>query len=184
MTLRPAVFLDRDGVLSRSLLRNGKPVAPRTVDEFELLPGTVEAVKRLHAAGFQLIVATNQPDVRTGVTQREAVEEMHRRLREWLPLDDVKVCYHIDQDQCACRKPKAGMLVQAAHERGIDLANSWMVGDRWRDVAAGKAAGCKTVLIECDYAEPRAESPDHVVHSLSEAVDAILQDRSYSQYFP
>lgn len=182
MILRPAVFLDRDGVLSRSLLRNGKPVAPRTADEFELLPGTVEAVKRLHAAGFELIVTTNQPDVRTGVTRREAVEEMHRRLRDWLPLlDDVKVCYHIDQDQCACRKPKAGLLLQAAQERGIDLARSWMVGDRWRDVAAGKAAGCRTVLIDYGYAEPRAESPDHVVHSLSEAVDAILRERPNNQ---
>jgi D-glycero-D-manno-heptose 1,7-bisphosphate phosphatase len=103
---------------------------------------------------------------------------MHRRLREWLPLDEVKVCYHIDQDQCPCRKPKPGMLLEAARERGIDLAHSWMIGDRWRDIAAGKAAGCKTILIEYDYAERRAEKPDHVAGSLTEAVDIILGSRA------
>jgi D-glycero-D-manno-heptose 1,7-bisphosphate phosphatase len=170
-----AVFLDRDGVLSRSLLQDGRPVAPGKVEEFELLPGVADAVKRLHAAGFLLIVVTNQPDVSTGATKREAVEEMNRRLREWLPLDDLKVCYHVEADGCDCRKPKPGMLLEAAREHGIDLKNSWMVGDRWRDVAAGQAAGCKTILVECDYAERKASAPDFTVKSLSEAAKIILK---------
>lgn len=176
MSLRRAVFLDRDGVLSRSLLRAGKPVAPTTVGEFELLPGVVDAVKRLHAAGFLLVVVTNQPDVSTGLTQRTAVEEMHRRLYESLPLDDIKVCYHVEADGCDCRKPKSGMLLAAARERGIDLQSSWMVGDRWRDVAAGKAAGCRTILVECHYAERKAEAPDFTVTSLPDAAEIILQN--------
>lgn len=175
MKNRRAVFLDRDGVLTRSLLRDGKPLAPRTPDEFELLPEVPDAVKRLRSAGFVLIVVTNQPDVRTGIAQREAVEEMNRRLSQWLPLDDVKVCYHVDADGCQCRKPKPGMLLDAAEERGLDLAASWMIGDRWRDVAAGKAAGCKTILIQCNYAEQQAEAPDHTVASLAEAAEIILR---------
>ncbi len=176
VSLNRAVFLDRDGVLSRSLLRDGKPVAPITVAEFEMLPGVVDAVKQLHAAGFVLVVVTNQPDVRTGVTKLEAVEEMHRRLRDWLPVDDIKVCLHVDADGCDCRKPKPGMLLAAARELRIDLKKSWMVGDRWRDVETGKAAGCKTILVECDYAERKAESPDFTVKSLPEAAEIILKN--------
>jgi D-glycero-D-manno-heptose 1,7-bisphosphate phosphatase len=176
MSLSRAVFLDRDGVLTKSLLREGRPVAPRTVDEFELLPGVAEAINRLHAAGYVLVVVTNQPDVRTGVTQRQTVEEMHRRLRQWLPpLAEIKVCYHVDADNCSCRKPKAGMLLEAAGERNIVLPQSWMIGDRWRDIGAGKTAGCRTILVEQDYAERKAEAPDFVVKSLTEAVDVILR---------
>ena len=172
---RRAVFLDRDGVLTRSLLRDGKPAAPTTVAEFELLPGVVDAVNRLHAAGFLLIVVTNQPDVSTGLTQREAVGEMHQRLYGWLPVDDIKVCYHVEADGCDCRKPKPGMLLTSSRERGIDLKSSWMIGDRWRDVAAGKAAGCRTILVECHYAERKAEAPDFTVQSLPGAAEIILK---------
>lgn len=176
MNRRRAVFLDRDGVLSRSLLRDGRPVAPGRVEEFELLPGVIDAVKRLHAAGFLLLVVTNQPDVRTGATPLAVVEEMNRRLREWLPLDDIQVCYHVEADACECRKPKPGMLLAAASGRDIDLPGSWMVGDRWRDVAAGRAAGCRTILVECGYAERKAESPDFTVKSLAEAAEIILNN--------
>ena len=176
MSLRRAVFLDRDGVLSRSLLREGKPYAPTKVEEFELLPGVVEAVNRLHDAGFLLIVVTNQPDVRTGLTKLAAVEEMHRRLRDWLPLDDIKACFHVDTDGCDCRKPKAGMLLAAARELGIDLKNSWMVGDRWRDVETGKAADCRNILVDYGYDERKADAPDFVVKSLVEATEIILQN--------
>jgi D-glycero-D-manno-heptose 1,7-bisphosphate phosphatase len=175
MNLRRAVFLDRDGVLNRSLIRDGKPVAPARVEDFELLPGVERAVERLRGAQFVLVVVTNQPDVRTGVTPRDSVEEMHRRLRATLSVDDVRVCYHVDADGCPCRKPKPGMLVEAARECGLDLAHSWMVGDRWRDVGAGKAAGCRTILIQQSYAEQAAESPDFTVGSLSEAAEIILQ---------
>jgi D-glycero-D-manno-heptose 1,7-bisphosphate phosphatase len=145
------------------------------VEEFELLPGVVGAVNRLHAAGFLLVVVTNQPDVRTGLTKREAVGEMHERLYQWLPVDDIKVCYHVEADGCDCRKPKPGMLLTSSRERGIDLKSSWMIGDRWRDVAAGKAAGCRTILVECSYAERKAEAPDFTVHSLREAAEIILK---------
>src|SRR6266480_5875932 len=169
-----AVFLDRDGVLNRSLSRNGRPCAPVSLDEFELLPGVTEAVARLRQAGFLLIVATNQPDVATGIVSRKVVEQIHRRLRALLLVDDIKVCFHVDQDGCACRKPRPGMLLEAAKEWSIDLGHSFMVGDRWRDVSAGKAAGCKTIFVDHGYAEKQIDSPDFTVISLVEAVKIIL----------
>jgi len=170
-----AVFLDRDGVLTRSFTRDGRPYAPTSLEVFELLPGVSENAARLREAGFCLVVVTNQPDVGAGKLRREVVEQMHARLREWLPLDDIKVCYHTDTDGCACRKPKPGMLLDTARERGIDLSRSFMVGDRWRDVSAGKTAGCQTVFVDYGYAESLRDKPDFVVTSLAEAASMILQ---------
>jgi D-glycero-D-manno-heptose 1,7-bisphosphate phosphatase len=146
-----AVFLDRDGVINRAVIRNGKAYAPARLEDFQLLPGVPDAVRALHEAGYRLVVATNQPDVGAGLIAREDVEAMHQRLRETLPIDDIRVCYHTEADGCACRKPKPGMLTDAAREWGIDLAESVMVGDRWRDVDAGRNAGCGTVLVESGY---------------------------------
>lgn len=170
-----AVFLDRDGVLTRSTTRDGRPCAPTKLEEFELLPGVSDGIARLHAAGFCLVVVTNQPDVGAGKLRREVVEQMHARLRAWLPLDDIKVCYHTDADRCACRKPNPGLLLEAARERGIDLRRSFMVGDRWRDVSAGRAAGCKTLFVDYGYAESLPDPPDFVVTSFAEAASIILQ---------
>jgi D-glycero-D-manno-heptose 1,7-bisphosphate phosphatase len=173
--MRRAVFLDRDGVLNRSATRSGRPVAPVSLEEFELLPGVVEAVEALRKAGFCLVVVTNQPDVGAGRLEQEVVEEMHRKLRDWLPIDDIKVCYHEDAAACDCRKPKPGMLVAAAGQWAIDLTASFMVGDRWRDVSAGKAAGCKTIFIDYGYQESGPDKADFVACSLLEASRIILQ---------
>lgn len=174
--LMAAVFLDRDGVINRATVRGGKPYPPATLAEFELLPGVADAVRTLRQAGFRIIVATNQPDVATGAQRREVVEAMHDRLRNALPIDDVRVCWHADADNCECRKPKPGLLVSAARDWGIDLTRSVMVGDRWRDVAAGRAAGCRTIFVDHGYAERRPERPDAVVGSLPEAVSLILAE--------
>jgi D-glycero-D-manno-heptose 1,7-bisphosphate phosphatase len=173
--LTRAVFLDRDGVLTRSTTRDGRPFAPMSLEEFELLPGVRENATRLREAGFCLVVVTNQPDVGAGKLRREVVEQMHARLRAWLPLDDIKVCCHTDADRCACRKPKPGLLLDAARERGIDLNRSFMVGDRWRDVSAGQAAGCKTIFVDYGYTESLPDPPDFVVTSFAEAASIILQ---------
>jgi D-glycero-D-manno-heptose 1,7-bisphosphate phosphatase len=169
-----AVFLDRDGVIYRAIVREGRPYAPVSHEEAEVLPGVPEAILALRAAHYRVIVVTNQPDVATGRVPREVVEQMHDRLRRTLRLDEVRVCYHVDSDGCTCRKPKAGMLLDAADRWAIDLSRSYMVGDRWRDIAAGRAAGCRTVLIRSDYHERAAENPDAVVGSLPEASDWIL----------
>ena len=175
--VRSAVFLDRDGVVNATVLRAGRPTAPATLEEFHILPGVAEALQGLAGAGFLLIVATNQPDVARGLVSRATVEAMHQRLREALPLDDIKACFEVETATSDCYKPKPGMLIAAAREQAIDLSQSYMVGDRWRDVGAGRAAGCFTVLIDRGYGEPLPEAPDAVCGSLVEAAGIILAHR-------
>ena len=170
------MFLDRDGVINAAVVRDGKPYPPATLDEFVLLSGVETAALDLRKAGFLVIVATNQPDVATGVQRLDVVEAMHERLRVAGICDEIMVCYHTDADDCDCRKPKPGMLINAAGKWQIDLARSFMVGDRWRDVAAGKAAGCHTFFIDYKYRERCADNPDTVVTSLEEASGLILQN--------
>jgi D-glycero-D-manno-heptose 1,7-bisphosphate phosphatase len=171
-----AVFLDRDGVINANLERNGRPVAPTCLAEFRILPGVEDAARRLKAAGFLLVVVTNQPDVANGLTTRATVEAMHAEVRRRLPVDDIAVCYHVDGDDCACRKPKPGMILKAAQEHGIDLAASYLVGDRWRDVEAGRAAGCRTIFIDYGYPQDKPATADKIVKSLAEAAGCVVAD--------
>ena len=170
-----AVFLDRDGVINRVTVREGRPYAPIKLEDFVLLPGVPKTVESLRGAGFKVIIVTNQPDVATGIQRRDVVEAMHEKLRDLDLYDDIKVCYHSDAHRCECRKPKPGMLIEAAHDWDVDLTSSFMVGDRWRDVAAGKEAGCFTFLIDYAYREQRADDPDAIVGSLEEAGKLILR---------
>ena len=173
-----AVFLDRDGVINRALERDCKPFPPRSLDEFEILPEVPAACAKLKAAGFLLVVATNQPDVGRGTLKKELVETIHVHLMKQLPIDRVDVCFHPGQGKsdCDCRKPKPGMLQRAARELGIDLARSWMVGDRWRDVDCGHAAGCRTIFIDRGYAEELKQKPDFSAGNLAAAADIILRE--------
>lgn len=168
-----AVFLDRDGVLIRTTVRDGKPYAIAPLEDAVILDGVQDACAELSRAGLLLIVVTNQPDVARGTTLRSFVEETNRYLIRALGLYDARVCYHDDGDGCDCRKPKPGLITGAAEEFGIDLAQSTMVGDRWRDIEAGRRAGCHTVLIGDGYAEPPSEPPDHTAASLADAVPWI-----------
>lgn len=170
----PAVFLDRDGVLNRSLVRDGKPFAPRRLQDFRLLPGAAKAVARLKAAGFLVIVVTNQPDIGNGLVDPAEVAAMNDRLKARVPVDEVVVCPHRQTDGCSCRKPNPGMLVDAASRWGIDLATSFMVGDRGSDVVAGLRAGCYTLLVRRGYREAVTQLPHEVVASLPAAVGSIL----------
>ena len=170
-----AVFLDRDGVLNRALVREGKPYPPANLSELEILPGVEEACSTLKRAGLGLIVITNQPDLSRGTMERGAVDAMNAEVRERLGLDDVRVCPHDDADRCDCRKPAPGLLLAAAREWRIALDRSVMVGDRWRDIESGRRAGCKTVFIDYGYAEQRPQAPDLIVGSLLDAVPWILE---------
>ncbi len=171
-----AIFLDRDGVINRPLIRAGKPYPPATLDEFEILPGVREACHLFKKLGFLLVVATNQPDVGRGTLAREAVETIHQWLVRQLPIDRVMTCFHGGAaygDPCECRKPRPGMLFQAAEMLEIDLAKSFMIGDRWRDIDCGFNAGCKTILIDWRYQEALKQPPDYRVENLLEAAKLI-----------
>lgn len=173
--MRAAVFLDRDGVLNETVLHNGVPHPPASVENLVLLPGVEEACGALRDAGLVLICVTNQPDVARGTQSRDAVDRINAAVLGRLHLDAICVCWHDDGDACACRKPRPGLLLESAERMNVDLRRSVMVGDRWRDVAAGKAAGCRTVFVDRGYAETRAEAPDLVVSNLAAAVSWILE---------
>jgi D-glycero-D-manno-heptose 1,7-bisphosphate phosphatase len=172
---RRAVFVDRDGVLNRAFVRDGKPYPPANLSELEILPGTADACRTLRAAGFLIIMVTNQPDVARGTQTRAAVDGINESVASQLALDDIRVCFHDDSEGCQCRKPQPGLLIEAAQKWGIHLADSFMVGDRWRDIEAGQRAGCKTVFVDYGYQERRPSDPDYSTRSLSEAADWILK---------
>lgn len=179
MPLRPAVFLDRDGTLNRPVIRDGLPYPPATIEEFTLFPGVPEACRALHAAGYVLVVATNQPDVGRGTAASETLDAMHTKLRALIPeLARIEVCIAPgqgrDHPENRRRKPEPGMLLDAASTLGLDLARSWMVGDRWRDIDCGRRAGVRTVFIDLGHREELRERPDHTVPDFPAAAATIL----------
>jgi D-glycero-D-manno-heptose 1,7-bisphosphate phosphatase len=186
VTRRRAVFLDRDGVLNEARIVGGVPHPPRDVDEVRMLPGAVAACHRLADTGWLLVVVTNQPDIARGGCTRADVDAINAFVTDGLPIEAVVVCPHDDADDCRCRKPRPGMLLDAAARFGVDLAASWMVGDRWRDVEAGRRAGTRTIRVGDGYPdEPKngpdraganQVRPDRVAADLASAVDMILGD--------
>ena len=174
--MRRAIFLDRDGVINRAMVRAGKPYPPADLSQLEILPGVPEALHSLRAAGYLLIVVTNQPDVARGTTRRETVVELNAALATTLPIDEFRTCYHDGPDGCDCRKPRPGALLAAAELHGIDLTVSYMVGDRWRDIEAGQRAGCQTIFVDYGYDEKQPDAISYKVASLSEAAEVILRN--------
>lgn len=172
---RRAVFLDRDGVLNNSVVRDRKPYPPGGLADVHILPGVREGLEALRKAGYLLILVTNQPDVSRGRVTRASVEQINAYLMAELPLDDFMVCFHDQADKCDCRKPEPGNILKAAELFGIDLKKSFMVGDRWSDVEAGRRAGCRTIYIKSDYAERKPERPDFSVENFTAAVENILK---------
>lgn len=174
--MRQAVFLDRDGVLNEPVVRDGKPYPPQRVEELIVSSGAREALDRLRAAEFLLICVTNQPDVARGTTPRSIVDAIHERLQRELMLDDILVCPHDDADECLCRKPRAGLVIEGARRHGVDTHRSYLVGDRWRDIEAGAAANCRTVFVDRAYDDERSRRivPDATVRSITDAATWIL----------
>jgi D-glycero-D-manno-heptose 1,7-bisphosphate phosphatase len=174
---RNAVFLDRDGVINRAVVRDGRPYPPRSLSELRILPGVREACRRIREAGYLLILVTNQPDIARGTADAREVSTMHDHLRRYLRLDDVKVCPHDDAADCACRKPKPGLLLEAARDWTIDLGASYFVGDRWRDIEAGNRAGCRAMFIDYGYNERRPEGLFRIVRSLRDAAEQLVTNQ-------
>jgi D-glycero-D-manno-heptose 1,7-bisphosphate phosphatase len=172
----PAIFLDRDGIIIRAIVCEGKPYPPSQLDEVELLPQAIDPLNKLASRGYLLVGITNQPDVARGTQSREMVETINNLVLSRLPIREIFVCYHDNDDHCDCRKPKPGLILEASRKFGIDLANSWMVGDRWKDVAAGQAAGIKTIFVNNHYSEEFQSKPaDKSIEDLSLLADLILQ---------
>ncbi len=191
MNMKRAVFFDRDGVLNRSLVREGRAYAPLTLDEFAILPEAAEAVALVRQAGFIAIVVTNQPEVARGQLSWATLTAMHQHLRAVVPVDAIYVCPHDPTDGCECHKPQPGLLQQAARDWNLDLSASFLIGDRWRDMGAGRAAGCYTILIERaysqtverDYQTKELYSAIQHILTLENAGEKELTDRSESHLF-
>jgi D-glycero-D-manno-heptose 1,7-bisphosphate phosphatase len=172
--MKKAIFLDRDGVLNDAIIKNGKPYPPSSLEELRISIDAKQALTMLKSAGFLLIGATNQPDVAKGKTPKSLIEMINAQLMAELPLDEIRVCFHEDKDQCDCRKPLPGLLTKAAQHHGINLSNSVMIGDRWRDIEAGQHAGCKTIWIKQSYQEKQPENYDYAATTLLDAANWII----------
>jgi D-glycero-D-manno-heptose 1,7-bisphosphate phosphatase len=173
---RPAVFIDRDGVLNEIVVVAGIPRPPKDLQSFRLLPGAAQACARLKEAGFIVVVVTNQPDIARGVQSAAVVAQMHDRLLADVELDEIVVCPHDDADECRCRKPEPGMIVDTADRLGLNLGESYLIGDRWRDMEAARRAGVSTVHVDCHYeGEPAVGKTDAVVHDITDATEWILR---------
>jgi D-glycero-D-manno-heptose 1,7-bisphosphate phosphatase len=176
---RRAVFLDRDGVINKPVVREGRPYPPVEVKDFELYDDVKAGCAQLEAAGYLLLVVTNQPDVARGRQTRAAVEAMHRKMLDALPqIARIEVCWHAGAnwaDPCDCRKPQPGMVLRAAKALKIDLSQSFLIGDRWQDIDCGHDAGCRTVFIDRNYSEALKQPPDWSVQSFGQAVGVILR---------
>ncbi len=177
--LNRAVFLDRDGVINAAVVREGKPYPPATVCETRILEDVPEALGLLREVGFRLAVITNQPDVARGTQTRDEVEAINTFLSSQLPLDHFEVCYHDEADSCDCRKPKPGLIRNSALALSVDMTTGFLVGDRWRDIEAGRAAGCRTIWIDRGYAERRPSQYDYRAESLLDAAQWIIQQISF-----
>jgi D-glycero-D-manno-heptose 1,7-bisphosphate phosphatase len=161
-------------VLNEVVVRDGKPYSPESLADLKIVPDAAAALALLRSHRFRLVMVTNQPDIARGRISRQEVARINRHLCSRLPIDTVEVCEHDDVDDCDCRKPKPGMLIRAATRDGITLSESFMVGDRWRDIEAGHRAGCRAILIGDGYANEPKASPDVAVASLSDAAEWIL----------
>jgi len=171
--MRKAIFLDRDGVINKTLVKNSLPFSPTTFDLLEIIPGVKESILRLKKLNFVCLVVTNQPDVSRGIIEKETVIKMNNYLKDEIKLDDFFVCYHDDKDNCKCRKPKPGMIIQASKKWDIDVRKSFMIGDRWRDIQAGISAGCKTIFIDNNYNEDKRVKANYTFANLVDAVFII-----------
>ncbi len=171
--LSPAVFLDRDGVLNEVVARGSVVASPRRLDELRICPDAPEAVARLRRAGLRVFVVSNQPDVARGLLRPAELDELTAAIRAEVVVDDWRYCVHTDAHGCECRKPRPGLLLALARDWGVDLTSSYLVGDSARDMEAGIAAGCRTILLRRDY-NTGAMGGDEV-RTLGEAADLVLE---------
>ncbi len=168
-----AVFLDRDGVINKVILKEGKAYSPRSISAFEFVADIVDVVTQLKKAGYFLIVVTNQPDIARGKLPKSELDQMTSRINDELAIDEIFICPHDDGDNCNCRKPKPGMLMAAKKKYRLDLKRSFLIGDGWKDMGAARNAGCPSILIDTEYNQEATS--DNRVKNIKEAAKLILK---------
>ena len=173
--MNKAIFFDRDGVLIKSDIRNNRPFAIKCLDDICFTTNKINLFKKLRNLGFYLLLFTNQPDVARGMADKEAVNKINLAVKKYYKLDDIYVCFHDDHDQCECRKPKNGLIMNSSKRYQLKLEESYVIGDRWRDVDAANLSNCKSIFIDYKYSEDLKSKPTHLVYSIEEAINKILQ---------
>jgi D-glycero-D-manno-heptose 1,7-bisphosphate phosphatase len=179
--MKRAVFLDRDGVLNRSVLVDGVPKPPSRVEDIEIIDGACEAIQTFKDNDFVPVVVTNQPDVARGLISVVQAKVINDCIRLSTNLEHFYTCFHDDGDFCSCRKPLPGLIYRAALDLGLDISESFLVGDRWRDIEAGQAAGCDSFFIDYSYPEKPPRVPFTRVKSLWEAAQIIVGGQSEAE---
>ena len=178
--MKRAVFLDRDGVINKAIIKDGKPLSPNSLNELEILPGVRQSITKLKKLNFVCLVATNQPNVSRKIVDKNSVIQINNFLKNEIAFDDIFVCYHDDKDNCDCRKPKPGLLLEAGKKWNVDFRKSFMIGDRWRDIEAGESLGCKTIFLDYKYSETKPIKPSFVSNTLLNAVH-IIENHIYEK---
>ena len=168
-----AVFLERDGVLNGVRIEHRRQVSPLVAADFRVNADAARPLERLKSAGFILIATTNQPDLSRGLQSRRELDRMHGMLSAALPLDDILVCPHDEVDDCPCRKPKPGLLFEAAYKWDLDLEGSFVISDKWRDAEAARAAGCTSLLLKSPWLG--SVHHDLILPNLAAAITTLLR---------
>src|SRR5512138_31798 len=149
--MKRAVFIERDAILNEVRSGPKQQISPLTLEEFKVNLSAKEPLQKLKASGFVLIATTNQPGLSRGYQSRRELDRMHDILRRTFPLDDILVCPHDEADHCPCRKPRPGLLIEAAFKWHINLDHSFVISDKWQDAEAARTAGCTSLLIKSPY---------------------------------
>ena len=149
--MKPAVFIERDGILNAVNVSGRQQVSPQRLEQFQPHTEVAPLLQELKAAGLLLIVTTNQPGISRGSLSRRELDRMHECLRAAFPMDDLLVCPHEDADHCPCRKPKPGLLLEASYKWGIDLIRSFVISDKWQDAEVARRAGATSLLLQSPW---------------------------------
>ena len=171
--MKRAVFIERDAILNEVRSGPKQQISPLTLEEFKVIASAEGPLKKLKAAGFLLIVTTNQPGLSRGYQSRRDLDRMHDILRRTFPLDDIMVCPHDENDHCPCRKPRPGLLIEAAFKWHLNLDHSFVISNKWQDAEAARTAGCTSLLLKSPWVGQVHH--DFVLSDLATIVDKILQ---------
>jgi D-glycero-D-manno-heptose 1,7-bisphosphate phosphatase len=171
--MKRAVFVERDAILNEVRTGPKNQITPLTLEEFRVNQKAVEPMRRLKAVGFVLIGTTNQPGLSRGYQSRRELDRMHDLLRRTFPLDDLLVCPHDETDHCPCRKPRPGLLIEAAFKWHLNLDHSFVISDKWQDAEAARTAGCTSLLLKSPWVGQVHH--DFLLPDLEAIVDKILR---------
>lgn len=165
-----AFFLDRDGVINKSLLKKGKPLAPREFKQFKIIKNVDKSLIFLKKQGFKNIIITNQPDIKKGLIKNSTSKRINKEIKKKLQIDDIFICKHTDEDNCNCRKPKTGLIKKAKKKWNIDLKKSYLIGDRWRDIFLANKLKINCFYIDKNYKERKPKKYNYKVKNLYAAI--------------